>query len=129
MTLNLAENVVSELSPSSEPNPIWPGAPRYAPIKAFPEYGYVTGQNPHPTRNKEGHSFGAKRTVQRRLTLDNWNEQEEYLWGVDLYNQGFIWESAYVWMGFFELSEKDSFEANFLQGLISNIVKVIYRVP
>jgi hypothetical protein len=125
MALNVKEKVGSILKPSVEPAPIWPDAPRYAPTKQFPSYRYVEGVNPHPYKNAEGHSYGIENTVPMPLTFDNWQHHEDYFWGIDLYHQGFLWESCITWEGLLELCERDSYEANFLQGLILNSAAIL----
>lgn len=120
MALKVKEQIGSIHPSRNEPAPIWPDAPRYAPTERFPTYRYVKGQNPHPYRNEDGHSYGREITISTPLTLENWNHHQEFFWGIDLYHQGFFWESCVAWESLLQLSEADGYVANFLQGLMLN---------
>ena len=98
--------------------------PRYLPRRAFPAYAFHPGVHPHPTRDPAGHSYagearspgGAHPAWHSELA---WDEQEEYLWGVDLYNHGYLWEAHEAWEGIWQACKhEDERLANFLQGLI-----------
>jgi hypothetical protein len=103
-----------------EPEPIWPDAPRYASGRELPAYRFVRGQNPHPTRDPEGHSFGLHEPAPGPLELNDWRESASYLYGIDLYHNGYLWEAHEAWEGLWRIAEEDSLEANFLQALILN---------
>ena len=45
---------------------------------------------------------------------------KEYLFGVDLYNQGYLWESHEAWEGLWRAAGRYSVEGRFLQSLIFN---------
>jgi uncharacterized protein len=47
-----------------------------------------------------------------------WRTSEPYLWGVDLYNHGYLWEAHEAWEGLWHVSKPDRVQALFLQGLI-----------
>ena len=49
---------------------------------------------------------------------ERWHENEPYLFGVDLYNHGFLWEAHEAWEGLWHASKGDPALAEFLQGLI-----------
>ncbi|MFT4539302.1 MAG: hypothetical protein ACI841_001159 [Planctomycetota bacterium] len=93
---------------------------RYAPERNFPSYAFIPGQSPHPTRDPKGHSFGEE--LPPRGTWDTnavWFEEEEYLWGTDLYNFGYLWEAHEAWEGIWQSCKHvDKLLGNFLQGLI-----------
>jgi hypothetical protein len=91
---------------------------RYAPERAFPPYAFLPGRDPHPTRDPKGHSFGHDETPPDHLPPERWRENEDYLFGVDLYNGDFLWESHEAWEGLWQVSKGDPFQANHLQGLI-----------
>jgi uncharacterized protein len=91
---------------------------RYAPARAFPSYAYLPGRDPHPTRDPRGHSHGHVAESARYLESDRWRENEEYLFGVDLYNDGFLWEAHEAWENLWHLAKQDPDQAGFLQGLI-----------
>lgn len=91
---------------------------RYAPAKPFPTYAYLPGRDPHPTRDPRGHSYGPKSERFPYLPADRWRENEEYLFGVDLYNHGFLWEAHEAWENLWHPAKHDAEQAGFLQGLI-----------
>ena len=95
---------------------------RYAAGRDFPAYAYLPGRDPHPTQHPEGHSY---RTAADRpgppaayLDADAWSGNVDYLFGVDLYNHGYLWEAHEVWEGLWHAAADDAAQADFLQGLI-----------
>ncbi len=105
---------------TGEPEPVWRAAPRHAPSLALPKYRYVPGLNPHPARDKAGHSFGQPAPQVTPISAENWRESTPYLFGIDLYHNGYFWEAHESWEGLWKAAEADSLEANFLQALILN---------
>jgi uncharacterized protein len=91
---------------------------RYAPRRAFPAYAYLPGRDPHPVRDPRGHSFGAAEAPATYLEAARWRDNETYLFGVDLYNHGFLWEAHEAWEGLWHAARNDAPQADFLQGLI-----------
>ena len=91
---------------------------RYAPGRDFPPYAYLPGRDPHPTRDPEGHSYGADETPPPYMPPEEWEQNEQYLFGVDLYNEGFLWEAHEAWEGLWHVSKPDEHQAAHLQGLI-----------
>jgi hypothetical protein len=92
---------------------------RYAPTREFPPYAFLPGKDPHPTRDPRGHSFGHDETPPELVAMDAWRDNEDYLYGVDLYNAGFLWEAHEAWEGLWHpAKELDPEQAEFLQGLI-----------
>lgn len=61
--------------------------------KEFPPYRFIPGEAPHPTENPLGHSYGKPENVRESFLPDEWQRNEQYLFGVDLYNAFFWWES------------------------------------
>ncbi len=92
---------------------------RYAPARAFPSYAFLPGKDPHPTRHPEGHSFveGEEPAASYRAP-ENWRSNEDYLFGVDLYNFGYLWEAHEAWEGIWLVSKHDKAQYLALQGLI-----------
>lgn len=90
---------------------------RYAPARDFPPYAFLPGKDPHPTRDPRGHSFGHEEPAVY-LPAERWVENEDYLYGVDLYNHGFLWEAHEAWEGLWHLAKRDPLQADYLQGLI-----------
>jgi len=91
---------------------------RYAPARAFPPYAFLPGRDPHPTRDPRGHSFGLEERPPDPLPPERWRESADYLFGVDLYNAGYLWEAHEAWEGLWHVSKGDPVQANHLQGLI-----------
>jgi len=90
---------------------------RFVPDRPFPPYAFVPGVNPHPVRDPKGHAFGAPEGEVALRAPDQWQADEEYLFGVDLYHAGYFWEAHEVWEGLWKASA-DSTQRDFLQGLI-----------
>ena len=91
---------------------------RYAPHRPFPKYAYLPGRDPHPTRDPHGHSYGVREERSTYLPAERWRQNEEYLYGVDLYNHGFLWEAHEAWENLWHPAKHDPEQAGFLQGLI-----------
>ena len=95
-----------------------PDEDRYAPARRFPAYRFLPGRDPHPTRDPRGHSYAAAEAPARHLPPERWRENEDYLFGVDLYNHGYLWEAHEAWEGLWHRAKHDRDQAEFLQGLI-----------
>ncbi len=96
-----------------------PSSTRYAPTRAFPRYAYLPGRDPHPTRSPDGHSYAPEPgPASVYLPAAEWRANEEYLFGIDLYNHGYLWEAHEAWEGLWHKAKQDSSQAEHLQGLI-----------
>jgi hypothetical protein len=84
----------------------------------FPPYRYVPGMHPHPTNSPEGHSYGAEDEENAKWNSDLWRDNEDYLFGIDLYNYHYYWEAHEAWEGLWIGAVRNSSEHRFLQGLI-----------
>ena len=93
--------------------------PRLAPELPFPSYAYVRGQQPHPTRDAAGHSFGKPAQSWTRPDPDQWEACRPYLYGIDLFNHGYYWEAHEVWEGLWHACGRQGMVADFLKGLIA----------
>ncbi|MEQ1893749.1 MAG: DUF309 domain-containing protein [Planctomycetota bacterium] len=91
---------------------------RYCPRRPFPPYAFLPGRDPHPTRDPHGHSFRHEEAPPPRVEPRRWSASEAYLFGVDLYNHGFLWEAHESWEGLWHVSKPDRIQALYLQGLI-----------
>ncbi len=91
---------------------------RYCSERSFPPYAFLPGRDPHPTRDPRGHSFGEEEGPAAYLAPEKWRANEDYLWGVDLYNHGYLWEAHEAWEGLWHGAKHDRHQALFLQGLI-----------
>jgi len=79
----------------TEPEPLWPEAPRLAPEHALPAHRFVPGINARPDQE----------TV------------SDFLFGIDLYHAGFLWEAHESWEGLWKAASDPARRA-LLQGLI-----------
>ena len=91
---------------------------RYAPSLPFPPYAFLPGRDPHPTRDPSGHSFGVEAEPAQYFPPARWRENVPYLFGVDLYNHGYLWEAHEAWEDVWHPTKRDPVQADFLQGLI-----------
>ena len=60
--------------------------------RPLPEYRHVPGSTPHPTRDPDGHSYGRPGAPLPDLNRVYWRTCDEYLYGLDLFNEGYWWE-------------------------------------
>lgn len=94
-------------------------APRYYPNRPFPAYRYVPGLQPHPIRDRAGHSYQQSTSIQHApWDPAAWRTLAEWLFGVDLFNAFFFWEAHESWEGLWAAKPRDSVPARLLQGLI-----------
>ena len=93
------------------------GATRYS-SQDFPPYRYVPGLHPHPTNSPDGHSYGEEDEESGKWDSELWTDNQEYLFGIDLYNYHYYWEAHEAWEGLWIASIRNSSEHRFLQGLI-----------
>ena len=92
---------------------------RYAPQRAFPAYAFLPGRDPHPTSDPLGHSYSQQAHAPAAYFAPaRWRENSDYLYGVDLYNHGFLWEAHEAWEGLWHSAKHDALQAELLQGLI-----------
>ena len=93
---------------------------RYAPSRAFPPYAFLPGKDPHPRQDPRGHSYGSHEAMADEAPRpEAWRDSEDYLFGVDLYNHGYLWEAHEAWEGLWHPAKRTDPElAAFLQGLI-----------
>ena len=86
--------------------------------KEFPAYRFVPGLHPHPVYSPEGHSYGLDEEEVSKWKSDVWRLNEDYLYGIDLYNYHFYWEAHEAWEALWLASVNRSSEHMFIQGLI-----------
>jgi len=101
----------------TEPHPPDATWPRYS-AKPFPSYRFLPGKNPHPRRDPRGHSYGRPDPQPAAFSLDAWQQSEDYLYGVDLYNYAYWWESHEVFEGLWHVAGHNTEQGNFFQALI-----------
>ncbi len=92
---------------------------RLLPERELPPYAYVPGQTPHPTRDRDGHSFGIEPDSPAPPDPENWRSCRDYLYGIDLFNHGFYWEAHEAWEGLWVASGRQGTPATYLQALIN----------
>ena len=69
-------------------------------------------------RDPDGHSYG---TTHEKLIYSppkDWQQNENYLYGCDLYNNAYWWESHEQWEDLWHTTNKEQVHGQFLQGLI-----------
>jgi hypothetical protein len=101
----------------TEPKPPDPDWPRYT-ARPFPPYRFVPGRAPHPRRNSRGHSYGQSEPKPAPFPAAQWHTSEEYLYGIDLYNYAYWWESHEVFEGLWHAVGQHTEQGNFFQALI-----------
>lgn len=90
---------------------------RLVPDRPFPDYAYLPGRDPHPTRDPDGHSYGVVEEPVEIPPAEDFRACPDYLYGIDLYNHGFHWEAHEVWEGLWHASG-DAVQREHLQALI-----------
>ena len=91
--------------------------PRYT-DRALPSYRHLPFQNAHPFLDKGGHSYGEKLTPPEDFNPDNWENHEEYLYCIDLFNNGFWWE-AHERLKYLSMATgQESETGQFIRGII-----------
>lgn len=91
--------------------------PRYS-RQPLPAYRFVPGRTPHPTRDPEGHSYGAKEQAVPAFDPNDWASCGPFLYGVDLFNRGYWWEAHEAWESLWKTAGRRTELGLFLQGLI-----------
>ncbi len=91
---------------------------RFVPEASFPSYGFVPGHAPHPRRSAEGHSSGEGEPEVEPLEPDDWASSRAYLFGIDLFNNGYYWEAHEEWEALWHEAGRSGSVADFLRGLI-----------
>lgn len=89
---------------------------RYLPSKPFPPYAFIPGKFPHP--EKAGGHMENEEVVVTPLSEDSFLENEGYLYGIDLFNNGFYWESHVWWEALWNEAGRKGDTADFLKALI-----------
>ena len=85
---------------------------RLLPERALPLYAYLPGRFPHPVRDPAGHSFGSGNDGEFA------NPSEEFVWGADLFNQGYYWEAHEAWELLWQQAEAATPQRLFYKALI-----------
>lgn len=83
---------------------------RLLPDRALPRYAYLPGKFAHPVRDPAGHSFQSDPEIT--------SSYEEFVWGADLFNQGYYWEAHEAWELLWQQAVKATPERLFYKALI-----------
>lgn len=97
--------------------PLHPNLPRMWPNRPLPPYRYVPGRTLHPSNDPSGHSYGGEAALAPQLP---WESCEAFLFGIDLYHLGYLWESHEVWEPLWRVLGRSSLEGCLVQALIRN---------
>jgi predicted metal-dependent hydrolase len=62
--------------------------------------------------------YGVQERPAKPLTTDGWAGNEDFLYGVDLFNAGYFWEAHVFWERLWALEETESEIRRFLQAII-----------
>lgn len=100
--------------------------PRYT-SRTFPPYAYVPGKNPHPTRDRDGHSSGSQEQTPVEFDAEHWQDCEEYLYGIDLFNHGYWWEAHEALEAVWVAAGRKTGTGFFIQGVIQIAVAHLKR--
>lgn len=104
--------------------------PRYT-TRPFPDYAYVPGKNPHPTRDKNGHSYNEQaqqaQQASTEFDVEHWQDCEEYLYGIDLFNHGYWWEAHEALESVWIAAGRKTQAGFFIQGIIQVAVAHLKR--
>lgn len=84
----------------------------------LPDYAFLPGVNPHPTADPRGHSHRRPPRDFPWQPPEAWSACAAYLYGCDLFNEGFYWEAHEAWEGLWMACPRGSVQACYLQGLI-----------
>lgn len=101
---------------------------RYCPNRPLPPYSYVPGHFPHPVSDPAGHSYAHSapttgppppRAASEPISLaSDWAQAADYLFGIDLFNQGYYWEAHETWESLWIQFARTGRDADFTKGLI-----------
>lgn len=84
---------------------------RWRPARALPEQAYVPGSVARVACELP--------LVRARVAPERWREDDEWLFGVDLWNARFLWEAHEAWEGPWRAARGvDEHQAAFLRGMI-----------
>lgn len=86
--------------------------------RPFPPYRHLPGTTPHPERHPDGHMRGVSLPEAVPLTAAGWPRNEDYLFGVDLFNAGYYWEAHTFWERLWAVEGIEPAVRDFLQGLV-----------
>ncbi|MGB0455277.1 MAG: DUF309 domain-containing protein [Bacteriovoracaceae bacterium] len=80
-------------------------------------YAHRPGVTPHPQK-EGGYWFGVPEPEVEALSFENYSEHIDYLYGFDLFNAGYFWESHVYWEAIWHENGRKGEIADFLKALI-----------
>lgn len=87
--------------------------------RPFPAYRYIPGQQPHPSRDPAGHSYGVENIELDHFDPREWKTCDEYFYAIDLLNHGYWWEAheslEAIWLA---AGQRKTQAGIFIQGLL-----------
>ncbi len=86
--------------------------------RRFPRYGFLPGVDPHPRFHPEAHNPFPNEASADPLVVDQWRNNNHYLYGCDLFNHGYWWEAHEAWEAVWMGCRRDDTAARYLQALI-----------
>ena len=86
--------------------------------RPLPPYRHVPGRTPHPTRDPDGHSYGQEEPELPSLNDHRWQDCSHYLYGIDLFNEGYWWECHEVLEPIWMQTPNGSAERDMVQAVI-----------
>ena len=97
---------------------------RLVPNLTLPPFRYVPGLYTHPSR-----SVGQHLGIDKHLVTPqkNWKDDTAWLYGLDLFNFRFYWESHEVWEEPWKMLPNDDPYRIFLQGMIKASASILKR--
>jgi len=87
--------------------------PRYCPNRPLPSLRYLPGKGPKDEERSDIPRFSGK-----PLRSSDWQGNEAYLYGIDLFNQAYLFEAHEVWEELWFESGRQGPEGCFLKALI-----------
>lgn len=90
---------------------------RLVPERELPAYTYIPGRTPHPGHNHERSQDGTADSAAAPRAGTETAEQD-FFYGVDLFNHGYYWEAHEVWEGLWLAAGRTGPTADFFKGLI-----------
>ena len=90
---------------------------RYIPSWPFPSYIFIPGLNPHP-KKEGGHMQDQMDPVGELIDLNNTQDNKFLRYSLDLYNNGYFWESHVYFEALWNVHKRTGSTADFLKGMI-----------
>ncbi len=97
---------------------------RYTKI-ALPSYKYIPNKGPHPLQIKNVRHIPEIPDNNSDFSNENWQQSQQYLYAIDLFNLGYYWEVHEVLEKLWMQLGKNSDEGIFIQGLIQLSVALL----